>query len=101
MRRAAVERASTGRPAVRYVIVLTKIDKASKKELAATRKDVDRAFRELLVTFPQPVTDPGASSNEVSISSANEVTIVETSATTRTGRDHMWKLILKLLTERQ
>ena len=151
MRRAAVERAQTGRPAVRYVVVLTKVDKASAKQLAATRRDVARACRQLLETLPapsptaepaggdstsrdhssgrqlletlpapSPTAEPaggsisrdhssgGSSGNNGSSGSidsscnsnnVNEVTIVETSAITRTGRDHMWKLILKLLAE--
>lgn len=95
MRRAAVERAGTGRPPVRYVIVLTKVDKASKKELTATRRDVDRAVQELVKTFPQAETESSGSGTV-----GMDVAIVETSATARTGREQMWKLIMKLLAER-
>lgn len=94
MRRAAVERAGTGRPPVRYVIVLTKVDKASKKELTATRRDVDRTVQELVKTFPQAETENSGGAVGM------DVAIVETSATARTGREHMWKLIMKLLAER-
>lgn len=96
MRRAAVERSGTGRPPVRYVIVLTKVDKASKKELTATRRDVDRAVQELAKTFPQAETETENSGGAVGM----DVAIVETSATARTGREQMWKLIMKLLAER-
>ena len=125
MRRAALERREAGRVPVKYVIVLTKTDKAGKKALKMTRDAVYKSVAELITSLPDKneqhsdadaITDtetgvidfvdhsPVAADSVRSSSKGqgnsvileeDKVTIIETSAFQRLGREALWEVILK------
>ena len=85
MRRAAQERSESNRPPVKYCIVLTKIDKAQKKELMATRKDIEAVLK------------AGLNITDRSDLFLSQVSVMETSATARIGREVLWKKIINIV----
>ena len=129
MRRAALERREAGRVPVKYVIVLTKTDKAGKKALKMTRDAVHKSVAELITSLPDKTESPSdadatsgtnidavagvtASADHSPVAASNgsnsskgqgksvieeedEVTIIETSAFQRLGREALWEVILK------
>ena len=126
MRRAALERREAGRAPVKYVIVLTKTDKAGKKALKMTRDAVYKSVAELITSLPDKNESPSEAESEadtdagvtgvvdhspatasidsnnskgqgksVTVVEDNEVTIIETSAFQRLGREALWEVILK------
>ena len=126
MRRAALDRREAGRVRVKYVIVLTKTDKAGKKALKMTRDAVYKSVAELITSLPDKnespseadagkqtdtgatdltdlshvaTTDSGSNTSigqdKSVIEEEDEVTIIETSAFQRLGREGLWEVILK------
>ena len=130
MRGAEAERAEKGRPPVQYVVVLTKIDKATPKQLSASRRDVLAAFSSPAAAVGGPLapspgvaphTDTGGDEEDYLAACADDpepreasqgdisalkpgaprvVRIVESSASTREGRDDLWRTVLELLRDR-
>ena len=99
MNRASLERVQTGKLPVQYIVVLTKVDKASAKALTSTRQAV-------LNKMSKPNTLPiqsnnNSNNNDSSKNRKNSVRIIETSSTERIGREQLWQIILKLLEERK
>lgn len=124
MKRAAAERSQAGRLPMQYVIVLTKVDKASAKILMNTRNAVMDIYDTLGDINTPPTTsdrnqrtdnddDDGGSSSaaidrkttkkkrRVDSSSSNNITIIETSSTECVGREQLWQIILKVLDDRK
>lgn len=121
MKKAAAERNQYNRPPVAYVVVLTKIDKATTKALTSTRKAVSDIYH-----YNNNVNNDNDENNQINGGELNKINmntlikdnssnrnhnthnnksnsfmmIVETSATERVGREQLWEIILKILDDR-
>lgn len=129
MKRASAERSQSGRLPVQYVVILTKVDKASAKSLQSTRQAVMNLYDTISeINTPTPASAaagavdknrPSAVDTAVATAdtassgrdmkkpkkarreSNSAITIIETSSTERIGREQLWQIILKVLEDRK
>jgi GTP-binding protein EngB required for normal cell division len=92
MKRADQERMNCKLQRVKYIVVLTKVDKASREMVATTRLAVQKACSdkidsEIIISNEKDKNDDDGVTME----------IIETSVTEKIGRESLWKIILKTL----
>ena len=114
MKRASIERMQTGKLPALYIVVLTKVDKASAKELTNTRQAVMNIYNTIgsvSINIEKLNNDPSTGSvnngtnnlknTNIKHNTSNNINIIETSSTEKIGREQLWQIILKVLEERK
>lgn len=84
VKRALQERREAGKPAFRFVVILTKMDKAKRANTAAIQRTVEAALRN------EEFTNRGEKEENME---AGGVSVIETSAVSKEGRDALWKVL--------